>query len=257
MEISTLQDLVVDALEDVKGQQIEVYDTCAITDLFDRVVIVSGTSNRQTRALAMSVVEAVRKAGGDIISTEGEETGEWVLVDCGDIIVHIMQPAIRTYYNLEELWGQTAIDVTAEKRSKFARGKSVKASGKITVKSIEAAPKAASKVAAKKAPAVKVKAEVKTKVTAKVKTPAVKPTAVKSAPVKKLAAEKPALKVPAIKSPTVNAPAVKAPILKSPAAKKAAAKKPAAKKTALKTPTEKTPTAKTPAAKKVANKLKA
>lgn len=238
MEITTLQDLVVDALEDVKGQQIEVYDTSAITDLFDRVVIVSGTSNRQTRALAMSVVEAVRKAGGDIISTEGEETGEWVLVDCGDIIVHIMQPAIRTYYNLEELWGQTAIDVTAEKRSKFARGKAVKSSGKIANKSAETVPKVAGKGAAKKAPAVK------------------------SAPAKKSATKKPAVKAPVVKTPAVKASVVKAavvkvPVVKAPAVKAAAAKKAATKAPVVKTAAVKKPAIKAPASKKVASKVKA
>ena len=259
MEISTLQDLVVDALEDVKGQQIEVYDTSAITDLFDRVVIVSGTSNRQTRALAMSVVEAVRKAGGDIISTEGEETGEWVLVDCGDIVVHIMQPAIRTYYNLEELWGQTAIDVTAEKRSKFARGKSVKASGKIAVKSTDAAPKAGRKVAAKKAPVVEVKVETKT---AAVKSAATKKSAAKAPVVKAPVIKAPVIKAPAIKAPSVKASSVKAPVAKAPVAKAPAAKAPSIKAPSIKAPAVKTPSAnkvaaKKPAAKKVASKVKA
>ena len=73
--------------------------------MFERVVVASGTSNRQTRALASSVVEKVKEAGGDIVSVEGEDAGEWVLVDCNDVIVHIMQPAYRAYYNLEEIWG--------------------------------------------------------------------------------------------------------------------------------------------------------
>ena len=269
MEISTLQDLVVDALEDVKGQQIEVYDTSAITDLFDRVVIVSGTSNRQTRALAMSVVEAVRKAGGDIISTEGEETGEWVLVDCGDIIVHIMQPAIRTYYNLEELWGQTAIDVTAEKRSKFARGKSVKASGKIAVKSTDAAPKAGRKVAAKKAPVDEVKVETKTaavksaaakKSAAKapvVKAPVIKAPVIKAPAIKAPSVKAPTVKAPTVKAPAVKAPAVKAPLVKAPAAKAPSIKAPSIKAPAVKTPSANKVAAKKPAAKKVASKVKA
>ena len=204
MEISTLQDVVVDALEDVKGQQIEVFDTTAITDLFDRVIIVSGTSNRQTRALAMSVVEAVRKIGGHIISTEGEETGEWVLVDCGDLIVHIMQPAIRTYYNLEELWGQTAIDVTAEKRSKFARGKAVKASGKVATAADKKVVTKGVKKAVTKEPA-KVATKVATKVAAKV--PAKVATKVPTKAPTKVAA-KVATKVPAkiaTKSPTKTA----------------------------------------------------
>ena len=106
MDIKTLQALVVDALEDVKAQEIRVFDTMHLTSMFDRIVIASGTSNRQTRALAMSVRDKVKSAGGEIINMEGENTGEWVLVDLGDIVVHVMHPAVRQYYNLEELWGQ-------------------------------------------------------------------------------------------------------------------------------------------------------
>ena len=111
MDLRKLQRLVVDALEDVKGQDIRVFNTTGLTDLFDRVVLVSGTSNRQTRALASHVREKVKEAGGDVISVEGEETGEWVLVDLGDIVVHVMQPAIRSYYNLEEIWGGKPVRV--------------------------------------------------------------------------------------------------------------------------------------------------
>ncbi len=100
-----MQRVVVDALEDVKAHDIKVFNTTGLTDLFDRVVVASGTSNRQTRALASHVCEKVRALGGTVISVEGEDTGEWVLVDLGDIVVHVMQPAIRSYYNLEELWG--------------------------------------------------------------------------------------------------------------------------------------------------------
>lgn len=105
MDIRRLQRVVVDALEDVKAQDIKVFNTANLSDMFERVVIASGTSNRQTRALASSVVEKVKEAGGDIVNVEGEEAGEWVLVDCNDVIVHIMQPAYRAYYNLEEIWG--------------------------------------------------------------------------------------------------------------------------------------------------------
>ena len=105
MDIRKLQRLVVDALEDVKAQDIKVFNTAGLTELFDRVVIASGTSNRQTRALASSVAEKVKAAGGDVISVEGVETGEWVLVDLGDAVVHIMQPAARANYALEEIWG--------------------------------------------------------------------------------------------------------------------------------------------------------
>ncbi len=109
MDIRKLQRAVVDALENVKAQNITVLNTTHLTSLFDRVIIASGTSNRQTRALASNVCEQIKAIGGEVISTEGEETGEWVLVDLGDVVVHIMQPAIREYYNLEEVWGGKAV----------------------------------------------------------------------------------------------------------------------------------------------------
>jgi ribosome-associated protein len=111
MDLRKLQRVIVDALEDVKGQDIRVFDTRSLTDLFDRVVLATGTSNRQTRALAAQVADRVKKAGGAVISIEGEETGEWLLVDVGDAVVHIMQPAIRSYYNLEEIWGVKPVRV--------------------------------------------------------------------------------------------------------------------------------------------------
>ncbi|HEX7910478.1 MAG TPA: ribosome silencing factor [Paraburkholderia sp.] len=109
MDIRKLQRVIVDALEDVKAQDIKVFNTSHLTALFDRVIVASGTSNRQTKALASSVREGVKEAGGDIVSTEGEDIGEWVLVDCGDAIVHILQPALRQYYNLEEIWGDKPV----------------------------------------------------------------------------------------------------------------------------------------------------
>ncbi|HZH56537.1 ribosome silencing factor [Yanghanlia caeni] len=111
MDIQKLQRLVIDALEDVKAQDIKVFNTSHITSLFDRVVIASGTSNRQTRALASSVADKARENNIPILAYEGEETGEWVLVDLGDIVVHCMQPAIRQYYNLEEIWGGKPVRV--------------------------------------------------------------------------------------------------------------------------------------------------
>lgn len=105
MNIQKLQRLVVDALEDVKAQDIKVFNTTHLTSLFERVIIASGTSNRQTRALARSVIDAVKAQGLEIIALEGEESGEWVLVDIGDIVIHCMQPAIRAYYDLESVWG--------------------------------------------------------------------------------------------------------------------------------------------------------
>ena len=105
MNAAQLEKIVVAALEDIKGKNIEVINTAKLTPLFERIVVVSGDSNRQVRSLARNVEDKVREAGGEILSTEGEDGGEWVLVDLGDIVVHIMQPAIRSYYNLEELWG--------------------------------------------------------------------------------------------------------------------------------------------------------
>ncbi|MFZ2852855.1 MAG: ribosome silencing factor [Rhodocyclaceae bacterium] len=104
MNITKLQKIVVDALEDIKGRDIEVINTSKLTPLFDRVIIACGDSNRQVKSLARNVQDKVREAGGEVISSEGEDNGEWVLVDLGDIVVHIMQPTVRAYYNLEELW---------------------------------------------------------------------------------------------------------------------------------------------------------
>jgi ribosome-associated protein len=111
MDIRKLQRVIVDALEDVKAQDIKVFNTTHLTALFDRVIIASGTSNRQTKALASSVRESVKENGGDVISTEGDDVGEWVLVDCGDAVVHILQPALRQYYNLEEIWGDKPVRI--------------------------------------------------------------------------------------------------------------------------------------------------
>lgn len=104
MEAPELQKIVVDALEDIKGRDIEVIDTRTLSSLFDAIVVASGDSNRQVRALARNVEEKVRAAGGDVISVEGEDNGEWVLVDLGAVVVHVMQPAVRAYYDLEDLW---------------------------------------------------------------------------------------------------------------------------------------------------------
>ena len=104
MDLKKLQQIVVSALEDIKGRDIEVLNTTKLTSLFDRIFIASGDSNRQVRSLARNVHDKVAEAGGEILSMEGEDNGEWVLVDLGEIVVHVMQPAIRAHYNLEELW---------------------------------------------------------------------------------------------------------------------------------------------------------
>jgi ribosome-associated protein len=105
MDIRKLQRAIVDGLEDVKAQHIAVFNTENLSPLFERVVIATGASNRQTKALAASVRDAVRSRGMQVMRTEGEENGEWIIVDCGAAVVHIMQPAIREYYHLEEIWG--------------------------------------------------------------------------------------------------------------------------------------------------------
>jgi ribosome-associated protein len=104
MDIRKLQKIAVAALEDIKAKDVEVLNTSKLSALFDRVIIATGDSNRHVRSLARNVHDKVKEAGGEVIGIEGEETGEWVLVDLGDIVVHVMQPAVRVYYNLEELW---------------------------------------------------------------------------------------------------------------------------------------------------------
>ena len=143
MDLRKLQRLIVDALEDVKGQDIKVFNTEHLSDMFERVVVASGTSNRQTRALASSVVETVKTAGGYIVSVEGADTGEWVLVDCGEVVVHILQPTFRAYYNLEEIWGGKPVRLKTSAADGPARPAAKKAARKASAK------KAARKPAAK------------------------------------------------------------------------------------------------------------
>ncbi len=109
MDIRKLQRAIVDGLEDVKAQHIAVFNTEHLSSMFERVIIASGTSNRQTKALAASVRDSVRARGFPVLSTEGEDNGEWIIVDCGAAVAHIMQPAIREYYHLEEIWGGKAV----------------------------------------------------------------------------------------------------------------------------------------------------
>ena len=109
MDIRKLQRVIVDGLEDVKAQNIVVFNTEHLSPLFERVIVASGTSNRQTKSLASSVREAVKAAGEPPPRTEGEANGEWIIVDCGMAVVHVMQPAIREYYHLEELWGDKPV----------------------------------------------------------------------------------------------------------------------------------------------------
>ena len=200
--IQKLQRAIIDALEDVKAQDIQVFDTEHITSLFERVIIASGTSNRQTKALAASVRDAVREAGFDKPRIEGEDNGEWIIVDCGAAVAHIMQPTIRQYYHLEELWGDKPI------KTKLGA----------------------------LAPLIKKMAPDRQLPTAAVKTPA------KKAPAKKAAAKKAAFVVLPLVAPPMPAKkaarkASGAPVLASAPAVKATAKKASAKagvKTAVK-----------------------
>jgi len=187
MDIKKLQTLVVDALEDVKAQDIVLFDTTHLTSLFDRIAIASGTSNRQTKALAASVRDKIKAAGGDVYGMEGEDTGEWVLVDLGDMIVHIMQAPIRAYYRLEEIWGDKPVKLGAAKR-------------KGTKEADEAEPKKISShlAAGKKAPAATPVVEKKTST-------ARKPAAAKAGATTEKKAAKPAA-VPAGKKIKVGAP---------------------------------------------------
>jgi ribosome-associated protein len=111
MDIRKLQRAIIDGLEDVKAQDIVVFNTEHLSALFERVIIASGTSNRQTKALASSVRDKVRSQGGRVLSTEGADNGEWIIVDCGAAVAHILQPAIRQYYYLEELWGGKPVNM--------------------------------------------------------------------------------------------------------------------------------------------------
>jgi ribosome-associated protein len=199
-DVQKLQRTVVDALEDVKAQDLVVFDTEHLSSLFERVIVASGTSNRQTKALASSVRDKVREAGFGKPRIEGEDNGEWIIVDCGPVVVHVMQPTIRGYYNLEEIWGEKPV------RLKFGAPKPVKAAEP------EVAP--AKKSAGKKPAAKKTAAGEK------------KPAA-RAATGGRSDAAKPATRSTSTRGPVKAAPA-KTASAKSAPAKTAAAKKPAA-----------------------------
>ncbi|WP_300712782.1 ribosome silencing factor [Limnohabitans sp.] len=229
-DIQKLQRAIVDALEDVKAQDLQVFDTEHLSPLFERVIIASGTSNRQTKALAASVRDKVREAGFGKPRIEGEDNGEWIIVDCGSAVAHIMQPTIRTYYNLEEIWGDKPV------RLKFGAPKPAAPEPKATARK-SAAKKTAAKTTVSKTTAVKpaAKSKVALKAPAKSAKPASKTAA--KAPAKSAAktASKPAAKSAPAKNTskptvkTVGKPSPKA------AAKAAATKAPARK--AVKAPT--------------------
>ena len=176
-----LQRAIVDALEDVKAQQIQVFDTAHLSALFERVIIASGTSNRQTKALAASVRDAVREAGFPKPRIEGEANGEWIIVDCSRAVVHIMQPNVRQYYHLEELWGEKPV------RLKFGADKPV-----VKVVAAPVAKPAAKKVAAKAGGAG---------MAAPAKRPASRATPARAAPAGKTPAKKAPARKPATRKP--------------------------------------------------------
>ncbi len=104
MRLNKLQKTAIAALEDIKARDITVLDVRKLTSLYDTLIVASGESNRQVKALAQNVRDKLKEAGATIVGVEGEATGEWILVDAGSVVVHVMQPTVRAYYNLEELW---------------------------------------------------------------------------------------------------------------------------------------------------------
>ena len=123
MDIRVKQRVVVEALEDVKGRDILVFNTARLPSMFERVVIASGDSNRQVKALSDRVQERVRELGARVYGVEGESAGEWVLVDLGDVVVHIMHPTVRSFYNLEEIWGGKAVRLNSALKKSSTKAK--------------------------------------------------------------------------------------------------------------------------------------
>lgn len=157
LSIKKLETLAVDALEDIKGRDIIIVNTTKVSQMFERIVLASGDSNRQVRSLARSVADKVREAGGEVLSVEGEEMGEWVLVDLGPVVVHIMQPAVRMHFDLEGLWGQgKPAGIAAEKAAKkAAKNAADRAAGKKPTTPKTTTPKTTTKKPAAKKPAAK------------------------------------------------------------------------------------------------------
>lgn len=203
--IQKLQRAIVEGLEDVKAQDIQVFNTENLSPLFERVIVASGTSNRQTKALAASVRDAVRDAGFDKPRVEGEENGEWIIVDCGQAVVHVMQPSIRQYYRLEDIWGETPVRLkSAEAKAKAARAAAEKA--RVASAEADAAASKPARRSGSRAEALKEGVE-RPK-------PAAKKTAARKAPAAKKAAPKPrtasASKTTKVQVVKVGAPAKKA-----------------------------------------------
>jgi ribosome-associated protein len=244
-DIQKLQRVIVDGLEDVKAQDIKVFDTEHLSALFERVIVASGTSNRQTKALAASVSDAVREAGFPKPRLEGQANGEWIIVDCGQAVVHVMQPIIRQYYNLEELWGEKAV------RLKFGAAKPLVKAESAPKKEEAAKPAGSLKRsnAAKKGvqEAFPSKAQVKRNLVAAQGVAKRQASKAAPKPLAKTAAPKPVAKTVVVNAPAKTVLAKKAPAQKA-AAKKAPAKRApvrqAAAKTAVKPVARKTATRK-------------
>lgn len=218
-DVQKLQRAIVDGLEDVKGQDIVVFNTEHLSPLFERVIIASGTSNRQTKALAASVSEAVREAGFPKPRMEGEDNGEWIIVDCGAAVAHVMQPNIRQYYHLEEIWGGKTVRL---KHAAETKKTVVAQEPKPAKKAVKTGSKTAANATAEApAPAAVVKVTGKS-AGAKVATRKTV-AAAEASPVRKTVTGKaPAPKVAAVKAPTAKAAPAK-PVVKSTAASVTAA----------------------------------
>jgi ribosome-associated protein len=242
-DVQKLQRAIVDGLEDVKGQDIVVFNTEHLSPLFERVIIASGTSNRQTKALASSISDAVREAGFPKPRVEGEENGEWIIVDCGAAVAHVMQPSIRQYYHLEEIWGGKTVNLKQTAPAKPVAAESTKAAPAKGSKAAKAAADAPvkAKLASKAAEA---DAEVTTK-------PKAKATAAKTtSKTTSRSTAKDAVEAPVAKSAGKPAARLASKTVGKAAPVKAAASKTAAPKSApTKTAARKTTAAAAPAAK--------
>jgi len=223
-DVQKLQRIVVDSLEDVKAQDISVFNTEHLSPLFERVIIASGTSNRQTKALAANVRDDVRDGGFGKPRIEGEENGEWIIVDCGSVVVHIMQPAIRLYYHLEEIWGDKPVRI----KLGAPLPKSVPKAVEVIEPAVKKpARKSAGKSTSDKSKARSPRATGSAKPAASARQPA---ASVKTASAKSTTAKKPAAKAPVKKVIQAKPVAAKKPAAKKPAAKKSATAKTAARK---------------------------
>lgn len=202
MDIRKLQRAIVDGLEDVKAQHISVFNTEHLSSMFERVIIASGSSNRQTKALAASVRDAVKSRGFPVLATEGEDNGEWIIVDCGAAVAHIMQPPIREYYHLEEIWGGKAVHMKVGAVStRLVKASEPEPTGRAAAgRAAAAAAKPARKAAPKKADSKTVAAKKVTNKTAAYKRVAGKTPVRKAAPGTKAGVQAVARKAPARKT---------------------------------------------------------